>query len=159
MEKQLIVGGVFFILLVLSLFVTEAFDCTGTQTMTDCATYGCLYVKNATDATKIIWDGGGFIDIRGALFQSFAFGGWSPSSIYVYIKNSTENVAVLSVNGQIALAGTLSENNSAYCSPPAGSFVMQDTSGNCVGYIGPTGNLWLRGTLCYNASSTCCLGS
>jgi hypothetical protein len=159
MDKMLVFGGMFFASLALSMILTGAFDCTGTTSMTNCATYGCLYVKNSTDAIKMIWDGGGFIDIRGSLTQSWASGGWTPTSNYVFIRNTTEVVAVFSVNGNIAITGTLSENNSIYCTPPAGSFVMKDSSGNCVGYIGPTGGLWLRGAHCYNASSTCCLGS
>ena len=130
-------------------------DCGNAASYTDCTTYGCFYVQNNTGANKIIWDGGGFIDLNGAdVFQNFDFSIWSPTTNYVFINNSTGTVAILSIGGQIAIAGTMYDDQKTYCTPPANSFVMRDSAGNCVGYINNTGDLWLRGRVCYDASST-----
>lgn len=113
-------------------------------TSTSCAT-GCLYVKGRTAGFNAsIFDKSGNLDIYGSLFTTVG----SPDGNDLLFKNgATTSAWIDEATGNLRINGTLTENQGTYCTPAANSFVINDTSGHCVAYISPGGNLWLRGNL------------
>jgi len=161
LDKKIVLGVVFLISLILALILTSGAGtdcggsggtgCAGTDHFTDCATYGCFTVENASNGYKMVIDGGGFLDNN------------NPNPIIESDCEITNDIFRVETSGgtclmtancyaRLRFTGTVSEDNKAYCTPPANSFIIQDSSGNCVAYIDSSGNLWLRGRAGYNAS-------
>jgi len=129
---------------------TTGTDCTTTVNYTNCSAYGCVLIKDKQGATKAIFDGGGFIDLKGTVTPS-SIG--SPDGSDFIIKNAgSANIAWIdNTTGNMRLSGTINDDAQALCTPPAGSFVIRNSAGNCVSYIDNAGNIWSRGRICYNA--------
>jgi len=152
MDKKIIYGVVFLLSLLLVIILTSGTtDCGPTSnTTTTCGAYGCLYIQDSTTNTRAIFDGGGFIDIEGGLNESNV---GTPNGNDFIIQNSGSSTVLWidDATGALRTAGTVSDDQQSYCTPPANSFVIRDISGNCVAYVNSTGDIWARGRLCYNA--------
>lgn len=156
MDKRLLIGGFFFFILILSIVLTSGVvvNCANSASYTDCATYGCFKVVNASGTPMAIIDGDGFMDIDRILYESYAMSSWTPSTNTFSLFNSSGRTAAIVANGNLVIGGTVTDDQQTYCTPPAGSFIIKNSAGNCVAYISKSGDVWLRGRLCYNASST-----
>ncbi len=148
LDKKLLYGVVFLLSLVIATVITRG-QLSGCS-YTTCATYGCIYIEDSTTNTRAIFDGGGFLDIEGTITQSSV---GTPNGTDFIIENSGPSTVawIDDVNGNMRIAGTVTDDTKSYCTPPANSFVVRDSSGNCVSYIDSSGNVWLRGRLCYSS--------
>jgi hypothetical protein len=139
-----------------SIFISGApIDCRNAARNTSCTSYGCFIVKNASDNIKVIIDGAGFVDLDLKLINISPSTTFSSKYLFFINRSTGYVVAVFTLSGNIGLNGTVYDNQGTYCTPPAGSFVITNRSGNqCVAYIDKNGNFWTRGTICYNSSAT-----
>jgi hypothetical protein len=112
---------------------------------TNC-TRGCLYIKASGGSNKAIFDKFGNLDVSGGFFGS-SIG--TPNGGDFRIQNRTGTVVmwVDNANGNTRILGTLSESQGSYCTPPSGSFSINDTASHCVAYVDRNGNMWLRGNM------------
>lgn len=149
LDKKIVLGVVFLFSLLIAVFITRGQ--TSGCSYTTCATYGCIYIQDSTSNTRAIFDGGGFIDIEGTITQSSV--GTPNGNDFIIEDSGGSTVAWIDdANGNMRIAGTVSDDQQSYCTAPSNSFVVKDSSGNCVAYIDSSGNIWARGRLCYSSS-------
>jgi hypothetical protein len=74
---------------------------------------------------------------------------------YFRLLNTTPTVVACidSTTGNMNIAGTIYQGNNAACTPPPKSFIIQNSTGQCVAYINVSGDLWLKGALAENVTS------
>ncbi|MFH0870473.1 MAG: hypothetical protein V1866_05460 [archaeon] len=165
MDRKTVLGlAILLMLIAVAIFVSGSSTdcggiggtgCNGTDHFTNCTTYGCLFVYNKSNSVEYTarFDEGGFYDSNnpGVLLESQTSITVTPGFL---IRNSTDiDVASINVNARLRLAGAITEDQKFYCTPPTNnSFIIQDSSGNCVAYIDQSGNMWLRGKAGYNAN-------
>ena len=151
-DKKLVLGCTLLAFLVSSVFLSSGLvDCASITSYTNCTSYGCFRIKNSVGDNRVIIDKFGNLDTyHGTIQQNSTYINPNPS---FRLQNSTGTfVASMAVGGRIDIAGTLTDNTGTYCSPPTGSFVIKDNSGNCVFYISSAGNMWARGEVCRSAA-------
>ena len=152
MDKKVILSFIVILLLVCTAIISSGTtDCVGTTRYTTCGSYGCLYIRDHDGTNKSIFDQAGFIDVTGSLTISDASGSGTNDFI---IKNAVGTVVawIDDTTGNLKVAGSVSDDQQAYCTPPANSFIIKNaTGGQCVAYIDSSGNVWSRGRLCYGA--------
>jgi len=153
LNKRIILAGAFILLLLSTIFFVEGtiINCGGSSSYTNCGSYGCFTIIDSSSNTRAIFDGGGFLDIEGSITQS-SIGTPNGNDFIIRNSASVNKAWVDDANGNMRIAGTVSDDHQIYCTPPANSFIIKDSSGNCVAYIDSSGNVWLRGRLCYNAN-------
>jgi len=129
---------------------TGGTNCGGTQNFTTCnATSHCLDFVNTTSGRLAVMDENGSMDVRG----TFVTASVETNADFV-IKNSS-NAVVASINstsGALYILGTLTETQGTSCTEPSEGFIIRNATGDCVSYRDNSGNLWLKGGLCYNAA-------
>ena len=129
---------------------TTGTNCGGSVNYWNCSAYGCLIIVDRQGAPKAIFDGGGFIDLKGTITPS-SIG--SPDGNDFIIRNLTDaDVAWIdNQTGNMRLRGTINDDTKTTCSPPSGSWIIYNRSDACVAYVDKNGNIWSRGRICYNA--------
>ncbi|MBN2142447.1 hypothetical protein JW711_03895 [Candidatus Woesearchaeota archaeon] len=137
-------------LLMMAIQAEGVTNCGTTTNYTNCTAYGCIIIKDNDGTNRAIFDGGGFIDVKGSLTQSSV---GTPDGNDFIIKDSggTTVAWIDDSTGNMSLASTATDDTQTTCTPPANSFVVRNKTGSCVAYISSAGAVWSRGRLCYNA--------
>jgi len=120
--------------------------------LTDCSE-GCLYLRDPLGNNMTILDKSGNLDTKGN-YTTFSVASPDGNDLRVYNRVTGNQTWIDGATGNIYLSGALTYNTGTYCTSPAQSFVIRDSSGNCVAYFDNAGNLWLKGGINANAAIT-----
>jgi len=111
----------------------------------------CLdYIDDSNNQSLLIIDSAGNADVYGSFNESATV---QPNAGFTVVNSSGTVVASLNkTTGDFIILGSIMDGQGGTCTEPSEGLIVRNGSGNCVAYIDNSGNMWLRGELCYNSN-------